>query len=83
MSGRCIVRTASAFLSLAATAALLESARGLPRATPTAVAEPDEGELLQTEWGPVRVLPPPLEVPGVRIAWERAPRAFGADNPIW
>lgn len=73
----------TARLSLAATAALLESARGLPRATPTAVAEPDEGELLQTEWGPVRVLPPPLEVPGVRIAWERAPRAFGADNPIW
>lgn len=73
----------SARLSLARTAALLEDARGLPRAAPFAVPEPDDGELLQTGWGPVRVLPPPLEVPGVRIAWERAPRPFGSDNPIW
>ncbi|HLU64046.1 MAG TPA: CoA transferase [Protaetiibacter sp.] len=73
----------TARLSLARTAALLEDARGLPRATPTAVEEPDDGELLQTEWGPVRVLPAPLEVPGVRIGWERAPRAFGSDNPTW
>jgi hypothetical protein len=73
----------TARLSLARTAALLEGARGLPRATPTAVEEPDDGELLQTEWGPVRVLPAPLEVPGVRIGWERAPRAFGSDNPTW
>lgn len=73
----------TARLSLARTAALLEDARGLPRATPTAVEEPDDGELLQTEWGPVRVLPAPLEVPGVRIGWERAPRTFGSDNPTW
>jgi crotonobetainyl-CoA:carnitine CoA-transferase CaiB-like acyl-CoA transferase len=73
----------SARLSLARTAALLEGARGLPRATPTAVDDTDDGELLQTEWGPVRVLPAPLEVPGVRIGWDRAPRAFGSDNPIW
>jgi len=73
----------SARLSLARTAALLEDARGLPRATPTAVDDPDDGELLQTEWGPVRVLPAPLELPGVRIGWERAPRSFGSDNPIW
>lgn len=70
-------------LSLARTAALLEDARGLPRAGRFAVDESDDGELLQSEWGPVRVLPPPLEVPGVRIAWERSPRAFGADNPTW
>jgi hypothetical protein len=70
-------------LSLARTAMLLEDARGLPRATPTTVDEPDDGELLQTEWGPVRVLPGPLEVPGVRVAWERAPRPFGSDNPTW
>jgi hypothetical protein len=31
----------------------------------------------------VRVLPAPLEVPGVRIGWERAPRTFGSDNPTW
>jgi crotonobetainyl-CoA:carnitine CoA-transferase CaiB-like acyl-CoA transferase len=73
----------SARLSLARTAALLEGARGLPRATPTAVDDTDDGELLQTEWGPVRVLPAPLEVPGVRIGWDRAPRAFASDNPIW
>lgn len=70
-------------LSLSRTAALLEGARGLPRATPTSVEEPDDGALLQTGWGPVRVLPPPLELPGVRIAWDRPPRAFGSDNPIW
>jgi len=29
------------------------------------------------------VLPAPLDVPGVRIGWERAPRAFGSDNPSW
>ena len=70
-------------LSLARTAALLEEARGLPRATPTAVDEPSDGELMQTGWGPVRILPPPVEVAGVRIAWERQPRPFGADNPTW
>lgn len=73
----------AARLSLARTAALLEGARGLPRATPTSVDEPDDGELLQSGWGPVRVLPPPLELPGVRIGWDRAPRPFGSDNPIW
>ncbi len=73
----------AARLSLARTAALLEDARGLPRASRSAVEEPSDGELLQTGWGPVRVLTPPLEVPGVRIAWERAPRPFGSDNPIW
>ncbi len=73
----------SARLSLARTALLLEDARGLPRAARFAVDEPADGELLQTGWGPVRVLTPPLEVPGVRIAWERAPRPFGSDNPIW
>src|SRR5690606_16295586 len=73
----------TARLSLARTAALLEDARGLRRAARTAVEEPDDGELLQTEWGPVRVLAAPLEVPGVRIGWERAPRAFGSDNPTW
>ncbi len=70
-------------LSLARTAALLEEVRGVPRATTFARDEPDEGELLQTGWGPVRVLPPPLEVPGVRIGWERAPRPLGSDNPTW
>ncbi|MGN6271535.1 MAG: CoA transferase [Protaetiibacter sp.] len=70
-------------LSLARTAALLEDARGLPRAARFAAEEPDDGELLQSEWGPVRVLPAPIDVPGVRIAWERAPRAFGSDNPSW
>jgi len=73
----------AARLSLARTAALLEDARGLPRVAPFAAEEPTEGELLQTGWGPVRVLPAPVEVPGVRIAWERAPRPFGVDNPIW
>ena len=73
----------TARLSLARTAAMLEDARGLPRAARFVGDEPDEGELLQTEWGPVRVLPAPLEVPGVRIGWERAPRAFGSDNPTW
>lgn len=71
-------------LSLARTAVLLEDARGLPRAAArAAVEEPSDGALLQTGWGPVRVLTPPLEVPGVRIAWDRAPRPFGSDNPIW
>ncbi|QNO36915.1 CoA transferase [Protaetiibacter sp. SSC-01] len=71
-------------LSLARTAALLEDARGLPRAAARGAAEePSDGELLQTGWGPVRVLTPPLEVSGVRIGWERAPRPLGSDNPIW
>lgn len=73
----------AARLSLARTAALLEDARGLPRATPTSARETDDGELLQSGWGPVRVLPAPLELPGVRIGWDRAPRPFGSDNPIW
>jgi len=70
-------------LSLARTAVLLEEARGLPRAARLAINEPDDGELVQTGWGPVRVLPPPLEVAGVRIGWERAPRPLGIDNPSW
>lgn len=76
-------RGASARLSLARTAALLEGVRGVPRATTFAREEPVDGELMQTGWGPVRVLPPPFEVPGVRIGWERAPRPFGSDNPTW
>lgn len=70
-------------LSLARTAALLEDARGRPRATPVGVDEPADGTELLSEWGPVRVLPAPLELPGVRLEWERAPRAFGSDEPIW
>jgi len=73
----------SARLSLARTAVELEAARGLPRVTRFAVDEPSEGALMQAEWGPVRVLESPIAVPGVRIAWERAPRAIGSDNPTW
>lgn len=70
-------------LSLARIAVELEAARGLPRAARFAAADSEAGELVQTAWGPVRVLPPPLEVSGVRIGWGRAPRAFGSDNPSW
>ncbi|HLU63205.1 MAG TPA: CoA transferase [Protaetiibacter sp.] len=70
-------------LSLARTAVLLEDARGRPRATPVSVDEPGDGTELPSEWGPVRVLPPPLELPEVRIGWERAPRSFGSDDPRW
>ncbi|AYF98388.1 CoA transferase [Protaetiibacter intestinalis] len=70
-------------LSLARTAVELEAGRGLPRATRAAVPGPEDGTLLQTGWGPVRVLPAPLELPGVRIGWDRAPRAIGSDNPTW
>lgn len=70
-------------LSLARTAMLLEGARGLPRAARFTAPESDEGELMQTGWGPIRILPPPIEAPGVRIEWERQPRPFGTDNPTW
>ncbi len=70
-------------LSLARTAVELEAARGLPRATRFAVEEPSDGELMQAQWGPVRVLPSPISVPGVRVEWERAPRPLGSDNPTW
>ncbi|TXK19520.1 CoA transferase [Homoserinibacter sp. GY 40078] len=70
-------------LSLARTALLLEQARGLPRAARFAAPEPEEGELMQAQWGPVRIVPPPFDVPGTRVGWDRAPRAFGADNPTW
>ncbi len=70
-------------LSLARTALELEGARGLPRAAIVRRPEPEDGELMQTQWGPVRVLPAPLELPGVRIAWERPPRPLGSDDPSW
>ncbi|QEO09532.1 CoA transferase [Protaetiibacter larvae] len=70
-------------LSLARTAVELEAARGLPRATRYSAPELTDGALLQSEWGPVRVLPAPFALDGVRVAWERPPRAFGSDNPTW
>jgi len=73
----------TARLSLARTAVELEGARGLPRVARFAADEPADGHLLQAEWGPVRVLAAPFTVPDVRIAWERAPRAIGSDNPTW
>lgn len=73
----------AARLSLARTAFELEDSRGVPRATPSVREEPAEGELMQSQWGPVRVLPAPFEVAGVRIAWDRPPRDLGSDNPGW
>lgn len=70
-------------LSLARTAFELEDARGLPRATPSVRDEPADGELMQTQWGPVRVLPGPFELAGVRIGWDRPPRSLGSDDPAW
>jgi crotonobetainyl-CoA:carnitine CoA-transferase CaiB-like acyl-CoA transferase len=70
-------------LSLARSAVELEAARGLPRVARFAADETTDGQLMQAEWGPVRVLPAPLAVPGVRIAWDRAPRSLGSDNPTW
>lgn len=70
-------------LSLARTAVELEAARGLPRVARFAAEEPTDGQLMQAEWGPVRVVPAPFTVPGVRVAWERAPRALGSDNATW
>jgi crotonobetainyl-CoA:carnitine CoA-transferase CaiB-like acyl-CoA transferase len=73
----------TARLSLARTAVELEAARGLPRVARFAADEPTDGQLMQAQWGPVRVLPAPLALPGVQIAWERAPRPIGDDNPTW
>ena len=70
-------------LSLARTAVELENARGLPRASHFL----DEAELpadpLATPWGRALLLHPPLELGGVTLRWEHAPRRTvgGTDAP--
>lgn len=84
LSQRVVRGTGSiARLSLARTAVELEAARGLPRVARFAADEPADGQLMQAEWGPVRVLQAPITIPGVRIAWDRAPRPLGSDNATW
>ena len=70
-------------LSLARTALELEAARGLPRAARFAAPLPQSHDSVATPWGVATVLPAPLEVAGVRIGWERPPRALGTDAPSW
>jgi crotonobetainyl-CoA:carnitine CoA-transferase CaiB-like acyl-CoA transferase len=70
-------------LSLARTALELENARGLPRASHFL----DEAELpadpIATPWGRALLLHPPLELGGVTVRWEHAPRNLGADEAAW
>jgi crotonobetainyl-CoA:carnitine CoA-transferase CaiB-like acyl-CoA transferase len=70
-------------LSLARTAIELENARGLPRASHFLDAVELPASTLATPWGRAMLLDPPLELGGVRIGWEHAPRNLGADDPGW
>jgi crotonobetainyl-CoA:carnitine CoA-transferase CaiB-like acyl-CoA transferase len=69
-------------LSLARTAVELERARWL-EAEPIA-PEPEHPALpVDTPWGPATLLPPPFAIEGVRVGWDRGPRALGSDAPAW
>lgn len=82
-------------LSLARTAAELESAVRLPArplATPApftdTATEPVTASIspaapISTAWGPATVLPAPFAVGSVRPAWTRGSRPLGSDAPAW
>ena len=70
-------------LSLARTAVELENARGLPRASHFLDAVDLPADPLATPWGRAMLLHPPLELGGVAIRWDHAPRDLGADDPRW
>jgi hypothetical protein len=70
-------------LSLARTAVELENARGLPRASHFLDAVELPADPLDTPWGRAMLLHSPLELRGVSVRWERAPRDLGADDPRW
>lgn len=75
-------RGVRARLSLARTAVELENARSLP-ARPVAASAGRAGIPIDTAWGPATVPPAPFALQGVRVGWDRGPRALGSDTPIW
>jgi hypothetical protein len=69
-------------LSLARTAAELETARGLEVDAAAPAAEYPLTPLA-TPWGAAELLPSPLIVGGQQLVWELAPRPLGSDDPRW
>jgi hypothetical protein len=69
-------------LSLARTAAELQSAVDLERGPLEAIGDPPTVPL-DTGWGPARLVVPPLTVGTTALRWERGSRPLGSDEPEW
>jgi crotonobetainyl-CoA:carnitine CoA-transferase CaiB-like acyl-CoA transferase len=75
-------RGTRARLSLARTAIELEAALAYPR-DPVQPAREFRRTELATPWGPAELLPPPFDLEGVRVGFDRGPSELGSEPAAW
>jgi hypothetical protein len=75
----------TARVSLARTAALIQTYPARGDAQPMAAASDDDytADLEQTSWGPARRLKPPVEIAGASLVWDRPATKLGSAEAAW